>query len=356
MRWLPPPTLLALLTMALPALAAQQPRDITPTPSTDFGGAMLDSDPAAELLEVRDVMRLDDGRFVVVNGKPSEVRLYDQRGRLVRRISRSGSGPGEYRGQVRILPWPGDTIRLWASGTRRWMLFTPAGRLVREWPTSDQAPPPPTNLFLRGSAVVFAGIIGSSGCPAGALTRLAPREAVKLTDAVADPAGRYWLRPFRGRTWSVYDRGGELLARIGGPADFRITQFDGTEVIGVRIDDDGFSHVVVFESGLPPGQVAVADCDHQSQPLPAARSAAMRTTLRNAMTVAEAYYARHDSYPRDADAFPREMTPDGMEFTVQTGGATSYSFTVTDRATGWRCLVTVGSENPALDGVLLCGG
>lgn len=52
---------------------------------------------SAELLEPRDLAIADDGSVLVVDSKPTIIKVYDRSGRHVRSIGREGSGPGEFR-------------------------------------------------------------------------------------------------------------------------------------------------------------------------------------------------------------------------------------------------------------------
>src|SRR5690606_32614908 len=115
------------VALGLP-LAAQAQRRIPTTEVVSFGGA--DSD----LYRVTDVVRTDNGHFVVASTRPVAVKLYDRTGRLQRPLGRSGSGPGEYGNSVSLAHWVGDSVLVFSHGTRRWLLFALDGTLVRQWP------------------------------------------------------------------------------------------------------------------------------------------------------------------------------------------------------------------------------
>jgi hypothetical protein len=97
------------------------------SPIVNIGDA--DGDPAYDLYRVRDVLRLPDGRIVVLDFN-SEIRFYDARGTHLRTVGRRGRGPGEYeitssvllvgdslwildglRGRISILDMQGDFVR-----------------------------------------------------------------------------------------------------------------------------------------------------------------------------------------------------------------------------------------------------
>ena len=53
--------------------------------------------PDHELNRVRAAVRLADGRIVVANGRPLELRIFDSSGVFLGRTGREGAGPGEFR-------------------------------------------------------------------------------------------------------------------------------------------------------------------------------------------------------------------------------------------------------------------
>lgn len=71
----------------------------------DIQPAELDS---AELLEPRDIAIADDGSVLVVDARPTVIKVYDPNGRHVRSIGREGSGPGEFRSA--FIAVRGDTL------------------------------------------------------------------------------------------------------------------------------------------------------------------------------------------------------------------------------------------------------
>ncbi len=68
-------------------------------------------DPSDELFEVRDAMRLADGRIVIANLGSSELRVFNADGSHAGTWGRRGEGPGEFiSGPTAVAPWPGDSI------------------------------------------------------------------------------------------------------------------------------------------------------------------------------------------------------------------------------------------------------
>lgn len=344
---------LAGLVLAVAPLSAQR-APVTPTMLVDFGGAV--DDPAAELLHVGGVVRTSTGQFAVANGKPSEFRLYDATGTFLRVLARRGGGPGEYGFGITPRPWTGDSVVGFGQGNDRWMLFSLRNGFVRDWVQSDAMPRPGISRLLHGSAMIRLSVVGSAGCPAAAIARHAPRSATQLQEAISDQGGRLWLHPFGSRDWTVYEPNGSIAARYRLPAGFLVKQFDADRVIGVYQDDDGFPHVTMFRTGLPVRRAAAqGDCSTLPSPVDNVRVAQIKTAMRNGMTLNEAFFAKHKRYPAKSDDYPSAMIPSGTELVVQSAGAEHYAYTITDKATGWRCLVHVGKTDPELDGVLLCG-
>lgn len=107
------------------------------------------------------VAQLSTGDFVlgaVAGG--GELFVYDSDGRFVRGLGRSGQGPGEVQGMVRIWAGPGDTLFVADDGNNRMQALTSRGDYVRSFPM-----PRPFRRFARLSTgdFVFAKSLGSAG-------------------------------------------------------------------------------------------------------------------------------------------------------------------------------------------------
>jgi hypothetical protein len=77
--------------------------------------------------------RLSDGSIVVVNDR-TVLRVYAADGTFLRTLSRTGSGPGEYRGIVGVARTAGDTLRVHDPTLRRLDVRGPHGEVVRSYP------------------------------------------------------------------------------------------------------------------------------------------------------------------------------------------------------------------------------
>ncbi len=342
---------LGLVAFSLP-LASQAGRSIKVTTVATFGGAL--DDPALELNGVSGAIRTDDGRFVVVNNKPSEVRVYAPSGRIESVIGRVGEGPGEFRGGAPILRhWPGDSVLVFSQGSRRWMLFSLDAKLVREWQLGEDEQRP-FGAQLVGGAFTLNNLGDGSTCLNPLIRRLAPATG-PLHQGMIDEDGRIWLRRADADLWRVHSPGGELIGTIDLPG-FVPTSLQDDHLVGVREDSDGFLHVVAITTQLPGSRVTMGDC---SDPLPqGSRGSEIRSLLRNMLTGAEMHFANYRRYPRDIKEVPGLQAPPGIEaaFTSRPDG-NGYAASAWESASGFRCLISVGYAIRLLpDGVIACGG
>jgi hypothetical protein len=81
------------------------------------------------------VGHLSSGHFVVtgpVGG--GRLFLYDEQGQLAGTIGRPGSGPGEFRADMRVVIGPADTLYVMDDHHGRIQVFDPDGRFVRSFP------------------------------------------------------------------------------------------------------------------------------------------------------------------------------------------------------------------------------
>jgi hypothetical protein len=319
---------------------------------TQFGGAQ--DEPAAELVRVTGAVRTDDGRFVVVNAKPLEVRVYDARGRFERRLGRAGNGPGEFTRDALVRHWTGDSVLTYSPATRRWMLFGLDGTLVREW-SLGASEPRPDGVVIYGNAFALNGIGDAAHCHAAVIRRLAPSQG-PLHQMMVDPGARIWLRASDAESWQVHAaRNGALLGTVMLPG-FEPTHWSNAGLLGHRDDEDGFPHILLLRPTLPAADAIRPECS--PAPVQSKRSGEVRATIRNAMTAAEAYYADHARYPRSMAEVGRLLElPPGIGGRFEPAPINSFAFSAWEVATGFHCLVSVGGAiRGAGDGTIDCGG
>lgn len=83
-----------------------------------------------EFGDIQALARLSDGSVVVADRMAGELRLFDQRGRFLRRIGRSGEGPGEFKGVSSIQLLAGDSMGVFDPPLRRWTVFATSGEVL----------------------------------------------------------------------------------------------------------------------------------------------------------------------------------------------------------------------------------
>lgn len=81
-----------------------------------------------------DMARDSRGRFYTVLSRYGLVAVFDERGKFLRVIGRTGEGPGEYRGLRAVAIGLGDTLFLFDSRTRRMTVLSPQYAVVRTAP------------------------------------------------------------------------------------------------------------------------------------------------------------------------------------------------------------------------------
>ncbi len=104
------------------ATDSRLPWQLGEQPSVSIGS--VDSGEPDELFEVRDAMRLADGRIVIANLGSSELRVFNADGSHAGTWGRQGEGPGEFvSGPTAVALWPADSIAAPDPGGARLSLF-----------------------------------------------------------------------------------------------------------------------------------------------------------------------------------------------------------------------------------------
>lgn len=83
-----------------------------------------------QLYDVRDAVRLSDGRIVVSNAGTDQLRFYNAEGQHVRSVGGDGDGPGEFRELANLAVLPGDTLYAWDFSAERLSIFGPRGDFI----------------------------------------------------------------------------------------------------------------------------------------------------------------------------------------------------------------------------------
>lgn len=87
-----------------------------------------------ELGKPGEIALLSDGRVVVLDESPTEIRVYDATGKYARTIGRVGSGPGEYRSPT--ISVTHDRLLIQDPELSRASIFMLDGSLVRSFPST----------------------------------------------------------------------------------------------------------------------------------------------------------------------------------------------------------------------------
>src|SRR5438132_1487933 len=75
------------------------------------------------------------GRFWVYDSQANTIFLFDRAGKLIRRVGRQGSGPGEFRSVNSIVATGDSEVAVWDSQLFRVSFFKASGDLRTSWPT-----------------------------------------------------------------------------------------------------------------------------------------------------------------------------------------------------------------------------
>ncbi|MGH7581841.1 MAG: 6-bladed beta-propeller [Gemmatimonadales bacterium] len=350
----------SIVLLAAAPLAAQIPARwaVTTRPITNIG--VDDGTPEQELANVTGALRLPDGRVVVANGKPRELRVYAASGRFVRRIGRLGDGPGEFRGRTDFLPAGGDSIMIYDQISTRVELFNGAGALLRQWPPAPGGAP-------RGQMIATNATIGQdiperfTHCfrtLATALPRLAPSE---LREILTDGSGRFWSHPYGQPSWTVYAADGKPIGSVALPPRFKVYAIGSDYVLGKLLDEDDVEHVEVLRVTAPRLTPVHAACVTVRDSFPAVtgeRVDALKKGLRSAMTAGEMAYSNYATYVASLDSLPQlaDRLPDATTFTVLAGDRFGWGAVLFDRRSPLVCAFGVASGVPHgwTDGDIRC--
>jgi hypothetical protein len=332
---------------------------VDPKPITTIKGA--DAAVGQELLQVSGALRLDDGRIVVANGKPVELRIYGSSGAFLTRIGRRGGGPGEFGYNVELISAAGDSIVATTSGNA-WKIFRTDGRLAREWTTS--AAEMPLIGFYHRAYARPAGV-GLTACTKRVIDALPAAPAPGLREVYVVDAGQFWVRPYvddKRNKWTVYSSGGKLLGTVTVPPGFDLFQVGIDFVVGRTRDDDGQEQIGVYRLSGPrrPRVAATPECAKRIElppsDFPRERGSDFRSTLRNAETAMEALFSQSKHHARNTDELHLDHIPSGARFDILRSEDNGYVVGVFDLQTTFFCAVGVGISPPGWgDGVIQCG-
>jgi hypothetical protein len=126
-----------IVTSTAPAWADGEGWTIDTTPVVDIGGS--DADPHYDLLRIRGVTRLSDGRIAVLSAGSTQLMIYDSAGTWISSSGRDGEGPGEFRSPFALYRFAGDTLVTYDMQLRRVSRFGRDGSFLNSATTSQAA-------------------------------------------------------------------------------------------------------------------------------------------------------------------------------------------------------------------------
>lgn len=116
------PALVASVLLWPALLAAQQ--SAVPVQSLAKPDAAFD-DPFTQVAGVRE---LRDGSVIVADFRDRTLQLVDFKTGTATKLSREGSGPGEYAYPMGVYPLPGDSTAVYDMGNQRYLVLDPSGK------------------------------------------------------------------------------------------------------------------------------------------------------------------------------------------------------------------------------------
>jgi hypothetical protein len=166
----------------------------------------------AEELQFSDLggmVRLDDGRIVVANGRPPEIRTYTPTGSFLKKLGSEGDGPSEFRYLDGVMRGGGDTVLAVSMPRFELLRFTVGTGYVDTWTMpreaiasalGDRRPAEGLGEYLRNGSIVIAA---------------RPKTTI-LDDGNNLPTGQLFRRQFTA-VWIVRDRSRTaVLGDLGG--------------------------------------------------------------------------------------------------------------------------------------------
>lgn len=116
-----------------------------PPPVVTIG---TEGDPDYEFVRISAALRLPNSELAIADLRTPTIRLFDTKGKLLRKFGRDGAGPGEFRG-INALFLAGDTLIAYDWVLRRVTRFLPTGTLLGTQPIQPDATDGPVDLAGR---------------------------------------------------------------------------------------------------------------------------------------------------------------------------------------------------------------
>ena len=337
---------LAIALLGAAQLATAQPRwTIAEKPLLSLGDA--DGDSTKDLLGVTSAARLPNGDIVVGNGRYSNIRWYDARGRLLRTIGRRGAGPKEFARSV-FLYARGDTVVAQDIGNRRWHYINPRGEFVRIDTLGDRR----RGAWLYDRTLITRlpdGIDMTRAMAAIAAVPFVAGDSIRA--GVMSPSATLWLADPRDTlSFRVYEPSGSMVGAVRLPPRFQLLQVMDTMVLGRWRDEDDIEYVQLrrIERGARAGGSASRPAPARSAYDQAAELAThaalvtqMRAAARKVLIMQETYFVDHNRYALSASDLRVDLS-EGVKFSLLQAQERSYMVLVEHPATHVTCAIVIG--------------
>jgi hypothetical protein len=220
-------------------------------PAVSIGA--VEGTPEQFVYQVRDAVRLSDGRIVIASSGSDDVRYYGEDGRHLRTSGRRGSGPGEFVFPQDLVRMRGDSLLVHDFAQNRLTVLDPSGEYVRD--RASQRVDQVLGIGDDGSLAVRLRIApGTNTAPPGRIFRPQAPHAVIREDAAPDTLGvfpgpeavrvsgtlnrrpfEFPMDPLWGRLAFSTFHDGQLFVATGEAPEFRMYDGAGRLVRIVRI-------------------------------------------------------------------------------------------------------------------------
>ncbi len=109
--------------------------------------------------DVADIALGRDGMMYVLDRQVPAIRQYDNQGKYIRTIGRSGAGPGEYRSASGLATMRDGRLLLWDTANWRINVYSADGAAQTQWLTPSGSSGSSSAQFSRALLVDTAGIV-----------------------------------------------------------------------------------------------------------------------------------------------------------------------------------------------------
>jgi hypothetical protein len=333
-----------------------------------------------QLHEALGSVRLEDGRFVVLNAGSQELRYYDAHGRYLESVGRAGEGPGEFRNPGRLRKTSDGRLQVWDASLMRVSFFDPEGTFL----SSTQLLPSGDEMFPGDDWILGQNWIESPLPPAArgpirrAVEALPPPDSVhtlrilRVTDQGRIWTPRDWPPADDSLVWDVFDLLGQKVAELTTPPRFQPHEIGEDYLTGLFQDEMDVNYIRAYgltkppESPVGPGLgmalagEAESEASGETRPPPSEEVLEeVRAAIRNMAVLEEIYYSENYTYTADRDALfsnSRSGVPEELAATLLFGGPRGWAGVITHRETGAQCILAYGYFVPMgwQPGAIIC--